>query len=485
MAGLQENIFVEGDMVVFGYGGFYERPKGFGLDLCYFQKSFFRSPFRGKVKKKLLAKIQAEIATGQLLKGFVPQFVRRLRSRVEPEWHYDRAELLFQSMKPRYPALQRFEQFPQFISQILGAPFCTAPELEEKVVDYLRHIDPQSNPIEWVENQNFLLFGYVQKALKEELEALIGQVHGEWLYKQLLDAAPQDPRSAMSLDEFLSFLLLHEKALRIIAEWHRGYFSGLLHQIDTVMRSVRKVKVGRRNALAKQAATVTAKELKGVPIELQSLLKTLDVPFFIAISEDLRFFREFSQPGFLVLKRTGQLQQMVGLGLCVYRPNAKGAICVTYQPEHRARFVHTLLEETTHFADGPENRMALRGHHRYSGSAEFAQAYEADVARHANWQFNKVLTAREWGMILSLKRVKPRKIAKIREAVEAYQAEINFLHYPETERMAETFAVLPVIERAVGRTLSREILPELFKYYDRTYRLGLQSELRALGRQPV
>ena len=52
------NIFVEGEMVVFGHGGFYEKPKGWGLDLCYFHKREFewwrsRKPLMRRIERAL------------------------------------------------------------------------------------------------------------------------------------------------------------------------------------------------------------------------------------------------------------------------------------------------------------------------------------------------------------------------------------------------------------------------------------------------
>lgn len=480
---LRHQIFVENEMVVFGYGGFYERPKGWGLDICYFDKSEFRSWFgRRRVMKKIRAALEADVASGRLMQGFVPQFLQRLQKQVVPEWHLDRAELMFQSAKPRVPSLARYDDFPAFVRMVLsGKPFATPQELETRVHDYLKTVMPGDDPMEWVENQTYLLFGYLQKAIERDMCELLGDRQGEWLFQQLLQHAPHDPRGAETLDGFIRALFQNEQATRLIAQWHSGYFTRLQHQLKSIAKSARKLRVTRPDAQAKQARNAVLKMAKDLPPELVTLLAHVQVPLFIATGNDLFYFREFHRPGFLVHRQTGTLQQMVGLGLCAHRAFAKGGIFVTHNAEKPTRFWHTLTEECTHFADGPTNRMALKGACRYSGSAEFREAFEADLALHATWQSNKVLGAREWGMILAQKRYSARKIEKLQARIEEYEAGMDFLHYPEAERLAETFAALPIIEKAVGRKAARAVLPHMFAYYDRRYRLGLQEELQELA----
>lgn len=466
-------------MVVFGYGGFYERPKGWGLDLCYFRKSEFRRWFgRGRIMRRIRAALEEEVQTGRLMEGFVPQFLRRLQKQVVPEWHMDRAELMFQSAKPRVPSLARYEDFPSFVRMALGGrPFATPQELERRVHEYLSHLMPGGDPLEWVENQTYLLFGYLQKAIERDMCELLGSRQGEWLFRQLLEQAPHDPRGAETLDGFIRALFLNDQAVRLIAQWHGGYFRRLLQQQKSIRKSARKLRVTRPDARAKQAEKAVLRGMKDLPPELGALVARLQVPLFVATGNDLFFFREFHKPGFLIHRQSGTLHQMVGLGLCVHRTHARGGIFVTHQAEQPARFRHTLMEECTHFADGPTDRETLEGGYRYSGTEEFRKAFEADLALHETWRSNKVLGAREWGMILAQKRYSAQKIAKAQQGIEEYGAAMDFLHYAPAERLAETFAALPVIEKAVGRRMARAVLPHMYAYYDRRYRLGLQEEL--------
>lgn len=477
---LKDQIFVENEMVVFGYGGFYERPKGWGLDVCYFHKSAFREwGGRRRIMKQLHSALEAEIRSGHLMEGFVPQFLQRLQKQLLPEWHVDRAELMFQSAKPRVPSLARYEDFPAFVRMVLaGRPFATPQELEQRVREYLQTLMPSDDPLEWVDNQTYLLFGYMQKAIERDMCELLGSRQGEWLFRQLLEHAPEDPRSAETLEEFTRLLFYNEKAARLIAQWHGSYFTRLLEQQKSIRKSLRKLKVTKRNGAAVAAQKAMVKATRDLPPELVTLLTELQVPLFVATGKDLFFFREFHQPGFLMHRASGELHQMVGLGLCVHRPEARGGIFVTYNAEEPERFWHTVMEEATHFADGPRDRLRLKGEARYSGTAEFRAAFDADFALHAPWQSSKVLGAREWGMILTQKRFPARRITKITQRIELYQAALDFLHYPEGARMAETFAALPIIEKAVGGRAARLVLPRMFAYYDRHYRLGLQEELQ-------
>lgn len=467
-------------MVVFGYGGFYERPKGWGLDICYFRKREFRSWFgRRRVMARIRTALEEEVVSGHLMQGFVPQFLRRLQQQVVPEWHVDRAELMFQSAKPRVPSLARYDDFPSFVRMVLsGRPFATPQELEQRVREYLLTLMPGDDPMEWVENQTYLLFGYLQKAVERDMCDLLGSRQGEWLFRQLLEHAPHDPRSAETLEGFIRALFHNERAARLIAQWHGGYFTRLQQQLKSIARSARKLRVTKRDGLAVKAERAVLHAARELPPELVTLLAHFKVPIFVATGSDLFYFREFHKPGFLIHRQTGTLHQMVGLGLCVHRPFAKGGIFVTYNAEQPARFWHTMTEECTHFADGPEDRMALKGACRYSGTAEFRKAFEADLALHATWQSNKVLGVREWGMILAQKRYAARRIAKAQARIEEYGAGMDFLHYPEAERLAETFAALPIVEKAVGRRMARAVLPHMFAYYDRHYRLGLREELQ-------
>lgn len=173
---------------------------------------------------------------------------------------------------------------------------------------------------------------------------------------------------------------------------------------------------------------------------------------------------------------------MVGMGLCVHRSHARGAVFVTYRPDALPRFRHTLLEECTHFADGPIDRVRLQGHDRYSGSSEFHAAFAADYALHAPWRNSKALGVREWGLVLTQLHYPARRIAALQKQIETYSATLEFGHYAEDERMAEIFAALPIIERAVGSRVARHVLPHMFEYYENHYPKGLQRELAEIGK---
>lgn len=475
-------VFVEDDMVVFGYGGFYERPKGWGLDVCYFHKrefAWWRS--RGRLFRRIRKAFDSDVKSGQLMEGFVPQFIQRLKRHITHEWHYDRADLMFQSAKTVTPSLARYTDFPSFVKMVIsGQPFCTPQELELRVRQYLLTVLSDDEPLQRVESQTYLLFGFLLKAIETDMTELLGVQQGEWLFQQLVAAAPTPPRKAESLEEFMTLLFENRKALAMLANWHGSYFTQLLDQPKKIRKTLRKLRVAKPKdaPIAKARKAVLREAKSALPPELPALLARLRIPLFIATGADLTFFRDFHQPGYLVYKQTGEMHQMTGMGLCAHRPYAKGGIFVTYSRENPARFSHTLMEECTHFADGPQDRVHMQGAARYSGTAEFHAAFEADYRAHAPWQNSKALGQREWGVILTQMRYGARRIARLQKRIDAFSATLDFRHYAEAERMAEVFAALPVIERAVGRKTAQAVLPQLMAYYASTYRAGLRQEIR-------
>jgi hypothetical protein len=479
---MPRQIFVEGDMVVFGYGGFYDRPKGWGLDVCYFHKKEF-AWWRGRaaLKSRLKKALNAEIDSGRLANAFVSQFTQRIERLVRHEWHYDRADLMFQSAKTAITSLVRYEGFPAFVKvAIAGQAFCTPLELEQRTHEYLQAISPQYDPLPAIASQNYLLFGFLLNAIKADMVALIGIEQGEWLFNRLLDVAPEPPRNAADLDAFLHCFLLHPYAQNVLLQWHHHVFSPMLGQTKAIFAVLKKMKVVRTNkSLAIQAKKAVMREAKqSLPAELLALIKTLSTPVFVSTKSDLGFFGEFHQPGYLVYRQSGTMHQMVGVGLCVHRDYARGGIFVSYDQNAYERFCHTLIEECTHFADGPQNRETLQGTARYSGTPEFAAAFAADYAHYAPWQSNKALGVREWGMILTQLHVGAKKIERLQKRIATYDAALDFRHYEPQEQMVEMFAALPVIEKAVGRVMARKVLPHMFAYYDQHYRKGLKAELK-------
>jgi hypothetical protein len=144
------------------------------------------------------------------------------------------------------------------------------------------------------------------------------------------------------------------------------------------------------------------------------------------------------------------------------------------------RFWHTLVEETSHLADGPTDRMELTGHHRYSGTKAFSAAYEKDRAANPPWARAGVLAQKEWGQAMTLKKVNLYTMWRAGKRIAAYDATMDFDHYLPEQRNAEVFAALPIVERAAGRRLARRIMPKLFEYYDRVYLPALRAELKEL-----
>jgi hypothetical protein len=476
-----QQIFVEGDMVVFGYGGFYERPKGWGLDLCYFHKRDFAW---WKPRRLLLRRVRrtlaAELQSGRLMEGFVPQFIARLERHLTHEWHYDRADLMFQAAKTTVPSLARYADFPSFVKMVLsGREFATPQELELRVRDYMKTVLPDTDMLERVDGQTNLLFGFLLKAIEKDMTGLLGFRQGQWLFERLVKLAPKPPRSATDLDDFFANLFGHKKALEMLAHWHHSYFTQMHEQPDRIWQALRKLRPSPRGKGVGKARRAVLKEAaRSLPRALSALLSRMDIPFFIATGPDLSFFRDFHQPGYLVYRQTGEMQQMTGIGLCVHRMYGRGAIFITYSAADKPRFCHTLMEECTHFADGAQNRMTMQGMGRYSNSKAFLQAFAADYAMHAPWQNSKALGLREWGTILTQMRYGAGRIRRLQKRIEAYGATLDFRHYAEDERMAEVFAALPVIDRAVGRQVARRALPNLFAFYDKHYPAGLRQEIR-------
>lgn len=478
-----QQVFVEDDMVVFGYGGFYERPKGWGLDLCYFHKHEL-AWWRGRrgLFRRIGKAMKSELHQGALARAFATQLVRRLQRVMVHEWHYDRAELMFQAAKMGVPSLARHNDFASFARMVLTGAFCTPEELETRVADYLRTLVPHENPLVRVDSQNYLLFGFLLKAMQADLEEWLGVTQGEWLSQQLVALATEPPRNADSLEDFISRLLDGSDTHNMLMQWHSTYFAQLTQHPPRIWQSLRKLRVARPNRrAANKARKVTLAEARqALPPELPALLSKMDIPFFVATGIDLGYFRDFHQPGYLVYRQTGAMHRMIGMGLCVHRSRGKGGIFLTHTPEQPARFSHTLMEECTHFADGPQDRMRLAGNARYSGAPAFAVALKADMDLHAPWRNSKVLGLREWGLILTQMHVPARKLAKLQLRIEAYGATLDFRHYAEEERLAEVFAALPVIEGALGRKLAQAALPHMMGYYERNYRAGLREELAAL-----
>lgn len=477
-----KDIFVEGAMVVFGHDGFYEKPKGWGLDLCYFHKREF-AWWRGR--KPLMRRIERALAgePGQMAVAFAGHLIKQLQHRILHEWHYDRADLMFQSAKTTVPSLARYADFPVFAQMVLaGRPFCTPEELEARMKEYLMTVQPGKDPLRQVEGQTYLLFGFLQRAMEQEMTELLGKRQGEALFRQLLEIAPNPPREARSLEEFMQALLLHPKALEMLTDWHMGYFARLKQRKKHIWKTLRRLQVEQGGGLQAKAMRAVRRESQSLPPELVRLMRHLDIPVFVATGGDLSFFRAFHQPGWLVYRQTGRMQQMTGMGLCVHRRNGQGAVFVTYRADALPRFRHTLLEECTHFADGPVDRIRLQGHDRYSGTPEFHAAFAADYALYAPWRNSKALGVREWGLVLTQLHYPARRIAALQKRIEAYSATLDFRHYAEEERMAEIFAALPIIERAIGRRAAHHVLPNMFAYYETHYRKGLQRETAEIGK---
>lgn len=480
-AALSSQVFVQGDMVVFGYGGFYEQPKGFGLDICYFHKrefGFLRS--RRRLMARIDAASQRQVAAGEMRESFISQLISRWRRLLIHEWHYDRADLMFQAAKVRVPSLHRYDDFTAFVKTMMpGRSFCTAAELEEAVRHHIEHVT-REDPLKSVQTQQYLLFNYLCKSLEKDLCELLGTIQGGALWQELSAACATDPCMAENLDAFMDTLFLNRASLHLLTEWHRQYFARQAAQRKNIWQSLKRLKVAR--AERKPAAVARKAVLRSyhdLPAELAELLVSLQVPVFVATGDNLHYFRHFHEPGYLVHRETGELHPMIGLGLCLYRRHARGGIFVTHGGRGDERFWHTLAEESTHFADGPPDRHHTQGGHRYSSTPAFANAFAEDFARYPNWQHSKVLGEREWGHILLQLGFSTRKREKLQQRIATYGAEMDFLHYAPQERMAETFAALPIVEKAVGKRLARKVLPSLYRFYDTVYLPALWEEARS------
>lgn len=479
---MRQRIYAEQDMIVFGYGGFYEQPKGFGLDLCYFSREefgFLKS--RKAIAKAVFAAIGARYNTGVLAQWFAPGLRSRFQRLVEDEWYYWRAELLYVYARAKLPSMKQFATFEHFAQICIGGKkFCTPEELFTATYNHISRLTPEDLNL-MLRGQHYVLSSQLEASITRDLKTLLGEVAGEQLYTAIRNSCVSDPGLQETMEGFMGVLFANMAAQKAMIAWHQHYFSQLFAQPKRIMQTARRLKVKSTMRKESKAAIRDVKRaLTHFPYETRALLAAYDIPIFVAHSEDLSWFNHFHEPGSLVHKQDGKLHQMVGLGLCAYKTHASGAILVTRGGRNYERFWHTLAEECTHFADGPANRMTLQGRHRYSGTKEFRQAFEADKASHAPWRNSGVLGAKEWGFILVQRKTPERQRARIQARIEQYEATLNFEHYPQAERMAENFAALPIIEEAVGGKLARVVLPNLFAFYDTVYKPGLKAETAAL-----
>lgn len=482
---LAQQIFVEGDMLVFGFGGFYERPKGFGLDICYFHKDEFshfrsRKPLMGRIRNAMDERLRDR----RMVEEFIPQLMSRWRRLLTHEWHYDRAELMFQSVKTLVPSMKKYDDFQSFARQNLmgGKAFLTPLELEAEMLGYMERVVRQDGNAAAF-TQQYLLFNYLERAIEKDMLEMFGQRQGEWLFRELRASCESDPALSEGLDDFMRVLFLNPKALNLLANWHVDYFSRQRADQERIGQSLKRLKVKRSAApTSRRARRDILKGFTALPAELPTLLHAMNVPIFVATGENLFFFRGFHEPGFLVHREDGQMHQMISLGLCKYRRYQQGGVFITWGGRLPERVWHTQAEECTHFADGPTDRWTQKGEHRYSSDSRFHTAYQEDLSRYPTWQHARQLTAREWGHILLQMKVGEKARAKVQARIEAYQAELDFLHYDESDRMAETFAALPIIEKAAGAALARRVLPAMFAFYDTVYKAGLRAEATAVTR---
>ncbi|NDF12185.1 MAG: hypothetical protein EB060_05165 [Proteobacteria bacterium] len=474
---IQKQIFVQGDFIVFGFGGFYTVPLGWGLDIAYIHRGDFKGPFaKQRVKDIIRKQLSVLSKDNRLTELFLPNFMHALHQTSYYEWHYEKCRLMFEYCRASMPAFRRYETFRIFLAECMGGSYGMSPiDLEKLIKERISAMAGKVNFDEIIRNQKGYLTRHAEDVMKRIFRQLFGLRDGGALFDEV-KAAHQGNFSLNAEDKETS-LFNSEKFIHILTNWHKKRMAYVTSDafLDQQWK-ILDIATNRDKAIGK-ARRDTIKGLKQQKPELLMLAHSMQIPIFVATDTNANFFRHFfGGISLYVAKDKDELQEYTVFGLCMYQPYNLGGVIVTHGGREYPRFWHTLTEELTHFSDGPQDRFRQRGAHRYSGDPRFDAAYKKDRASIGPWNTRGVLGAKEWAQALTLKRTNLFTAARIKKRIEAFEATLDFDHYRPDERAAEIFAALPIIERAVGASRARNILPELFAFYDRHYLPQLAKE---------
>lgn len=477
LSNIKARLFIQGDLIIYGYGGFYQQPKGWGMDLAYFRRSDFKGLLaRKNIENYIQGRVQALVKSGLAHEQFLPRFMAHLMHVCMHEWHYEQARVLFEFARVKIPAFKRYDDFNQFAGECMGGTQGTSPDALLAVVK--ERVNAMANlPIEKIiHSKRGLIARHATDVLRRVLEATFGSTDGTYIFNKVKDEGGADISLIMDGTEknYLLSKAFYTQiqdfyAKRMKAYTEPKYVHEALRTLKVEKNSDTRIKRARRDAV---------RGFKEIHPELRALLAVLRMPIFIAVDDNANFFRNFFNTiPLFVAKGMDELQEYLVFGLCMYQPAYQGGLIVTHGGRSYARFWHTLVEETMHLSDGPTDRMTLAGHHRYSGKKAFRIAYEQDKALNPPWASNNVLGPKEWAQSMTLKKFSSLRAAYIKKRVEKFEATMDFEHYRPRERDAEVFAALAIVERAVGQRVMKKIMPNLFAYYTQDYMQGLASEV--------
>lgn len=476
-AKLSPLIHVQGDFVTYGLNGFSHYPRGFGLDIAYLNKSDFAGALkRGKALGYILSEAERTVKSGIASDFFVSSFVGRIQHIALYEWHYEKSRIVFEYCKSTFPQFRHYQDFEQFAKECLGAVHARTPMELEAIVREKTNAFLKGKMDSVAEAQPYLLRRHAEDVLKRVFIEMLGGNDGLALFRMALEEAG-DAELTLHPDKFRRSYFMSKRFGELLKNWHWQAIQAWItpEKIKEELKLLRWPEAKKTRARNDTLAT-----LDELPKPLLELLYRLQIPLFVATDNNANFFRFFhSGLPLSVVKGETELQEHTMNGLCSYRPFYRGAIIVTHGGMRKERFFHVVMEECTHFSDGPRDRWAFIGGHRYSSTREFDAAYRADRSKIPAWDRTGVLGAKEWGQTLTSLRVNPITRTRAQKAIETYEATLAFDHYPADERAAEIFAALPIIQRAIGRRLARKVLPNLFGYYDRVYVSGLAEECRS------
>lgn len=480
-AKLKPLIHVEGDFLTYGLGGFSTYPKGFGSDVSYLNRSAYSGLLgRRAMVRKIAADAVQKVETGIASEFFVSSFISRIRHMALYEWHFEKCRIFFEYCKATFPQFRSYADFNQFAASCIGGlPGITPMDLENIIRERTRAFF-RGDMDEIVERQPYLLQRHAEDVLRRVFIEMMGPESGLFLYNEAIKQLGERPLS-LKPEHFSRSYFVSSGFVELLKTWHwnsiRSWVNpetirGQMQQLEWPEAPKAPIRTARRDML---------KTLAQLPRPLLQLIWRLQVPLFVATADNANFFRFFhSGLPLAVMKNEDDLKEYVMHGLSVHRPYYQSAIIVTHGQKTPEKFFHVVAEECTHFADGPVDRWSFKGGQRYSATSAFDEAYRADRSNIPPWDRTGILGAKEWGQYLTQRKVNRLTRARVQKRIEAYEATLNFDHYPKEERAAEIFAALPILERALGRALARRMLPNLFAYYDKTYLPALYAESRDL-----
>jgi hypothetical protein len=459
--------------MTYGLGGFSTYPKGWGLDIAYINHAISKST----AQKIITQEIERSVKTGITTSFFIPAFLRRLKHVATYEWHFEKCRILFEYAHASFPQFKRYKNFQAFANECIGAVVGRSPMELEEIVRGKVSAFFTGNMEKVIESQSYLNQRHAEDVLKRVFIEMLGTEEGLSLFNKARNMNGDQPLS-LNPDKFYRSFFVSERFVEMLRAWH---WEKMQHwsKPEIIAQEIKTLRwPDRDKKTITKARSDTMRSLKTLRPALCELLYALQLPIFIATDKNANFFRYFyGTIPMTVMKDEEEMQEYTVFGLCMYQPHYRGGVIVTHGEKTKERFWHTLVEEISHLSDGPTDRGHGTGHHRYSGSREFEQALKADRAAITPWHRNNALGIKEWGQALTLLRINRFTRARLQKRIEAYDAALDFDHYARDERNAEIFAALPIVERALGKSLARRVMPNLYNYFDTIYLPGLRQEI--------